>query len=67
MMDTYLASIYDSLSPTNRASVDDFIVFLSNRQNNNEETIKTIQDAMNGIGLSDAYESVDDLMAALNA
>ena len=33
----------------------------------NKETIQVIKDAINGIGLSKTYDSVDDLMEALNA
>lgn len=33
----------------------------------NKETIQAIEDARNGIGLSKAYDNVDELMEALNA
>ena len=32
-----------------------------------DETLRTILDARNGIGLSEAFDNVDDLMEALNA
>ena len=33
----------------------------------NRETIQAIEDARKGIGLSKAYDSIEDLMEALNA
>ena len=47
--------------------VDDFINMLTIRQRNDDETLRVIRDSRNGIGLSKAYNSVDDLMEDLNA
>ena len=32
-----------------------------------DETLQVIMDARNGIGLSEAFDNIDDLMEALNA
>lgn len=45
----------------------DFIDFLAIRQSNEDKTLKVIEDADKGIGLSEPFENVDDLMVALNA
>ena len=59
--------IYNELDVENRSLVDDFIQMIFKRQKNSAETLKVIKDADNGIGLSKAYDNVDDLMEALNA
>ncbi len=61
------ANTYERLDIEYRTLVDDFINMLSRRQRNEDETLQVIQDARNGIGLSEAYDSVDDFMEALNA
>ena len=47
--------------------VSDFIDFLTIRQSNRDKTLKVIEDADNGIDLSEPFDNVDDLMEALNA
>ena len=61
------AKAYERLNIEYRTLVDDFINMLSRRQSNEDETLQVIQDARNGIGLSEAFDSVDDFMEALNA
>ena len=61
------ANAYERLNIEYRTLVDDFINMLSRRQSNENETLQVIQDARNGIGLSEAFDSVDDFMEALNA
>ena len=60
-------SAYDGLKVEYKSLVDDFIKMLTIRQRNDNETLKVIQDARNGIGLSKAYSNIDDLMRDLNA
>ena len=66
-MPTDIANTYEGLNMEYRTLVDDFIKMLSRRQSNEDETLQVIRDARNGIGLSEAYENVDDFMEALNA
>ena len=67
VMPANIAATYDSLNMEYKALVDDFISMLSRRQLNEEESLQVIQDARNGIGLSEAFDDVDKLMEALNA
>ena len=66
-MTANVSATYEGLSAEYRTLVDDFINMLSRRQSNEEETLQVIQDARNGIGLSEAFDNVDDFMEALNA
>ena len=66
-MTANVATTYEGLNMEYKTLVDDFIKMLSRRQKNEEETLKVIQDARNGIGLSEAFDNVDDFMEALNA
>ena len=66
-MTTTTMSAYDGLKMEYKSLVDDFINMLTIRQRDNDETLKVIRDARNGIGLSKAYNNVDDLMRDLDA
>ena len=66
-MPVNVATAYEGLSLEYRALADDFISMLSRRQSNEEETLRVIRDARNGIGLSEAFDNVDDFMESLNA
>ncbi len=65
-MTASVMSEYDNLTSHNRSLVDDFISMLSLREKE-DETLQVIRDARNGIGLSETYDNVEDLMKALNA
>ena len=67
VMTTKVLTSYNNLTVENKSLVDDFIQLLSNRQLENDETLKVIEDARKGIGLSKAYTNIDDLMLDLNA
>lgn len=58
---------YNGLNAEYQSIVSDFIDFLSARQANREKTLKVIEDADNGIDLSEPFDNVDELMVALNA
>lgn len=58
---------YNGLSTEYQDIVSDFIDFLTIRQSNRDKTLKVIEDADNGIDLSEPFDNVDDLMEALNA
>lgn len=58
---------YNGLSAEYQSIVADFIDFLTIRQGNKEKTLRVIEDADNGIDLSEIFDNVDDLMVALNA
>ncbi len=60
-------SRFNGLNAENQSIVADFIDFLTIRQSNRDLTLKVIEDADNGIGLSEPFDNVDNLMAALNA
>ncbi len=60
-------SAYDGLNAENKSLVNDFIFMLTTRQSDEDETLRVIRDAEKGIGLSEAFDNVDDLMVALNA
>jgi len=60
-------SAYDGLSAEYKSLVDDFIKMLTLRQNENSETLKVIEDARRGVGLSKAYSDIDDLIKDLDA
>lgn len=47
--------------------VDDFINMLFQRQEKQSETVRVLRDAQNGIGISEPYHLVEELMEALNA
>lgn len=66
-MTTNTMTAYDGLSVEYKSLVDDFINMLTIRQRNDDETLRVIRDSRNGIGLSKAYNSVDDLMEDINA
>lgn len=59
--------IYNELDTENKSIVDDFIYMILQHQRNSAETLKVIEDADKGIGLSEKFDNVDDLMASLNA
>lgn len=58
---------FDGLNAENRDIVSTLIDFLTVRQSNEEFTRKVIEDADNGIDLSEPFDNVDDLMVALDA
>ena len=58
---------YNSLNDEYQSIVADFIDFLTVRQSNRNVTLKVIEDADNGIDLSEPFDNVDDLMVALDA
>lgn len=58
---------FNSLNPEYQGIVADFIDFLTIRQSNRNKTLKVIEDADNGIDLSEPFDNVDDLMVALDA
>lgn len=60
-------SRFDNLNAEYQSIVEDFIDFLTIRQSNRNATLKVIEDADNGIDLSEPFDSVDDLMVALDA
>ena len=60
-------SRFNGLSVEYQNIVADFIDFLTLRQSNRDLTLKVIEDADNGVDLSEPYDNVDDLMVALNA
>ncbi len=66
-MTANVAANYEGLNTEYKTLADDFINMLFRRQSNEEETLRVIQDARNGIGLSEAFDNVDDFMEALNA
>ena len=57
---------FNSLKAEYQNSVTDFINFLATRQANGDLTMQVIEDADNGIDLSEPFDNVDNLMAALN-
>ena len=59
--------LYNELDSDNKHLVDDFIHMILSHQRNNAETVQVIKDADEGIGLSEEFDNVDDLMVALNA
>ncbi len=67
MMTQETTTKYNGLSAEYQSIVVDFIDFLAIRQSNNEKTLKVIEDADNGVDLSEPFDNVDDLMVALNA
>ena len=67
MMTQETTARYNELNAEYQSIVADFIDFLAIRQANKEKTLKVIHDADNGIDLSEPFDNVDDLMAALNA
>ncbi|MBE5847235.1 MAG: hypothetical protein E7300_06100 [Lachnospiraceae bacterium] len=58
---------FNGLNDEYQNIVTDFIDFLAIRQSNRDLTAKVIEDANNGIDLSESFDNVDDLMVALNA
>ncbi len=60
-------SKFNGLNAEYQNIVTDFIDFLTIRQSNRDLTLKVIEDADNGIDISEPFDNVDDLMAALNA
>ena len=60
-------SAFDNLNAEYQSIVEDSIGFLTVHQFNKNETLKVIEDADNGIDLSEPFDNVDDLMAALDA
>ncbi len=66
MMTRETTERYNGLSAEYQSIVGDFIDFLTIRQGNREETLRVIEDADNGIDLSEPFDNVDDLMVALN-
>ncbi|MBR3306095.1 MAG: hypothetical protein IKI75_02420 [Lachnospiraceae bacterium] len=66
-MSASVMTAYNGLNAEYRSLVDDFITMLAVRQNEENETLKVIEDARNGIGLSKGYVGIDELMEDLNA
>ena len=58
---------FNSLDAENQNIATDFIEYPAKRQTNRDLTMQVIEDAGNGIELSEPYDNVDDLMAALNS
>lgn len=58
---------FDDLNNEYTSIINDMIRMFRIRQKNEEITLKVIEDADNGIGLSEPFDNVDDLMVALNA
>lgn len=58
---------FNGLNTEYQGIVADFIDFLAIRQFNRDKTMKVIEEANNGIDLSEPFDDVDDLMEALNA
>ena len=66
-MPTNVAVAYEDLDVENRVLVNDSIHMLLQRQMAEQETLQVIQDAREGIGLSEAFDTVQNFMEALNA
>lgn len=60
-------SRFNELNSEYQNIVADFIDFLAIRQSNRDLTMKVIEDADNGIDLSEPFNNIDDLMVALDA
>lgn len=60
-------SRFNGLNAEYQSIVADFIDFLTIRQSNRDLTLKVIEDADNGIDLSEPFDNVDDMMVALDA
>ena len=60
-------SAFNNLNAEYQSIVEDSIDFLTVHQFNKNETLKVIEDSDNGIDLSEPFDNVDDLMAALDA
>ena len=58
---------FNGLNAEYQNIVADFIDFLAMRQSNRDLTLKVIEDADNGIDLSEPFDNVDSLMVALDA
>ena len=58
---------FDDLNNEYTSIINDMIRMFRIRQKNEEITLKVIEDADNGIGLSEPFDNVEDLMVALNA
>ena len=58
---------FDDLNNEYTSIINDMIRMFRIRQKNEETTLKVIEDADNGIGLSEPFDNVEDLMVALNA
>lgn len=58
---------FDDLNNAYTSIINDMIRMFRIRQKNEETTLKVIEDADNGIGLSEPFDNVEDLMVALNA
>ena len=58
---------FNGLRAEYQKMVTELIDFLTIRQSNRELTLKVIENADNGIDLSEPFDNVDDLMVALDA